>query len=86
MTDRDGRKIFEGDIVKHFNDTTIPSKFDIGIISWDKQTCRFHRNSTEDNNEFFLITEDCKYEVIGNIFDNPEMVGERERVKCKEKS
>lgn len=86
LTDRDGRKIFEGDIVKHFNDTTIPSKFDIGIISWDKQTCRFHRNSTEDNNEFFLITEDCKYEVIGNIFDNPEMVGERERVKCKEKS
>lgn len=76
LADKDGRKIFEGDIVKHFYDPKIPSKVDEGIISWDGSECGFHRSSREDNC-FYKITDHCKYEVIGNIFDNPELTGKR---------
>lgn len=80
LTDKNGRKIFEGDIIKHFNNPQIPSNFDEGIISWCEKYCKFHRSSLEDQG-FYLINSECQYEVIGNIFDNPELlnqVGNRE--------
>lgn len=73
LTDKSGRKIFEGDIVKHFYDSKILSKVNVGIISWNESKCGFHRSSREDNC-FYKITDYCKYEVIGNIFDNPELL------------
>ena len=66
LCDKDGKKIFEGDIVK---DCDTDRCFEV----------RYERNSfirrTEEG--FFLYTFDCScLEVIGNIHDNPELLGE----------
>lgn len=76
LTDRRGRKIFEGDIVKHFNNSEDDEKYVIGCIKWDQDSCKFV-NEHEDGLQYSIFSK-CIYEVIGNIFDNPGMEGEGE--------
>ena len=67
LTDKNGRKIFEGDILKANNGH-------IGYVAFSEggfvKACRCHFNFTNlygDNQE-----------VIGNIHDNPELIGGEE--------
>lgn len=71
LTDRNGTKIFEGDIIKHLNNSDVG--FDIGKVYWDDKYCQFCRTSNGDIHNY-RISADCCYEVIGNIYDNPELV------------
>ena len=80
LTDKNGKKIFEGDIVRHHNDNpyALPSIFEKGKVYWDEQYCGWRRTS---NGAFhhgcvktYRIAPDCNYEVIGNIYDNPELL------------
>lgn len=69
LTDKNGRKIFEGDIVV-VNDED--GKF---VIKWDSKDARFTMESKS------LVTDFSAYwgyqtEVIGNVFDNPELLEE----------
>lgn len=72
LTDKNGKKIFEGDILsahlddQHLDDITYV-KITWNGFSW----CM--RESTEDD----VMSEfDCNtFEVCGNIFDNPELIG-----------
>jgi len=74
LHDKNGKEIYEGDIVKLF----IPvGKIYICIISWDKFNTGFMCNSIK--NDLFLVASGeliRNGEVIGNIYENPELLKE----------
>ena len=59
LTDKNGKKIFEGDIVESPNGTQ-------GFIEWQNAECAFLVNIGDD----WQTMDDCPYEVVGNIYDN----------------
>jgi uncharacterized phage protein (TIGR01671 family) len=71
LTDKNGKKIFEGDIIKHYNDNQNPERFEVGMVWWDDSHLCFKRTS---NPESVYVWRNCIYEVIGNIHDNPELL------------
>lgn len=77
LTDKNGKRIFEGDIVKHHNQNPIKEfSIDIGSVFYYSKTCRFLRTSKLFPDECLEINSICEYEVIGNIHDNPELMKE----------
>lgn len=59
LTDKNGKKIFEGDIVESPNGTR-------GFVEWQNAECAFLVNIDDD----WQTMDDCPYEVVGNIYDN----------------
>lgn len=67
LTDMNGRKIFEGDIVWDNYDE------DYGKVEWDNDTARFIITcSTSTVNSDNTCGEEL--EIVGNVYDNPEMM------------
>lgn len=67
LKDKNGKKIFEGDIIKDCLD-------EIGIIEYKPKRAAFVVKNWEDG--YILWTQD-NIEVIGNIFENPELLEEK---------
>ena len=75
LTDKNGKKIFEGDIVKHYNNSD--DGFDVGMLYWDETFSQWKRTSIGNfhHRSFtYSMSRSCDYEVIGNIHDNPELL------------
>ena len=71
LTDKNGVKIFEGDILKGCYDEDNPEEYAVLVVFWDNGW-RMHQNAAEPD---FLEEFDCRIcEVIGNIHDNPELL------------
>ncbi len=77
-TDKNGKKIWENDIVKQFADCneTGESLYYFYIIRWNEEYCAFEAADIYSK-ESYLFTDLQDIEVIGNIFDNPELIGEK---------
>ena len=66
LKDKNGKEIFDGDIV------------DINgcknrVVEWDEDWCGFYLSRELNPVGYFLSEE---YEIIGNIYENPELLGD----------
>lgn len=76
LHDKNGKEIYEGDIVKSsmpYNDTTIDK---IDVVEWNDEVCSFEL--TKGVRTFF---KGLIHEVIGNIWENPELLGGQDDTK-----
>ncbi len=72
LTDKNGKKIFEGDILKDHSFTID----DFSKVVYDTENAQF---SLADCDEICDTMEEWEryredYEIVGNIYDNPELV------------
>lgn len=70
MTDIHGKNIFEGDVVRHYNQPDAPELFSTGLLFWDDHTLRFMRTTDICPPKSVSVAAYCRYEVIGNIHDD----------------
>jgi uncharacterized phage protein (TIGR01671 family) len=68
LKDMNGKKIFEYDIVKLF----LIDGEEIGVIKWHDAKCRFMFYS----DGCYSFDDTCIFEIIGNTYDNPELLNE----------
>ena len=75
LTDKNGRKIFEGDIVGLYSEYR--KEWDYGVVKYGEFNC----SCCEGVYGWYFDDEDIRrydeYEVKGNIFDNPELIGDQ---------
>lgn len=69
LKDKSGRLIYEGDIVKIFHVSgTMQGRYFFDVVKWNDLRCRF------ETENYGIIDDDDIYEVIGNIYENPELL------------
>lgn len=75
LTDKNGTKIFEGDIVRFIDiDFDGSERKAVGVIAWNRKAANFDIVKGTYRLDFhYPVFEEI--EVIGNIYDNPELVG-----------
>lgn len=66
LTDKNGRKIFEGDILRFEDCSNYP-------VVWDSDYCAFGSCWYSDFDHLSKYRS-IKIKVVGNIFDNPELL------------
>lgn len=83
LHDKNGREIYEGDIVSFGSvwnngaNEDIDEEFHIGVVEYDPHDAVYNVNCEESGEHRFLFMEVVNYDgfgVIGNIFENPELL------------
>ena len=76
LRDEDGKKIFEGDIVGYIDCTSTENGYSEhycrGRVAWDEETASFQVTERLSAESYEVLDRGCN--VLGNIFDNPELL------------
>lgn len=77
LTDKNGVKIFEGDIVNYFGKDFLNHlvTFDKGSF-WFEFLSKYTRKIRDQKRDLIFSNVSMCGEVIGNIYDNPELIGD----------
>lgn len=80
LTDKNSKEIYEGDIVKVYYRDTRWKLYGYYGVFWDDLNAHYVLSKSEDTDEadFVLGGFNYKQEVIGNIHENPELLGGEE--------
>jgi len=78
LYDKNGKEIYEGDIVK-FEDVS-GYKDGCASVIWHEDSCGYYLENDDDNiyDTLYDFTPSYQMEIIGNIHENPELLEERE--------
>lgn len=77
LKDKNGKEIYEGDVIKcnpHWSNGDI---YEVGVITWEKQRAGFMVNVgrlTVQGFKSLKMGGASHKEVIGNIYENPELI------------
>ena len=87
LKDKNGREIYEGDVVNGICDIIFQGKINEGtfFIAWDSREGRWELTSQEEKRMWndrmriphFVISEAWTLEIIGNIYENPELIKDK---------
>ena len=85
LKDKNGKEIYEGDIVTYLdgNEWSTESGYDceeflnIGVINFDTEYARFDVTNKESADYEEIFEGGGDFEVIGNIYENPELLEDK---------
>mgnify|MGYP001569391785 CR=1 FL=1 len=72
LHDKNGKEIYEGDILKHILDGFEPHE--LLSVYWDEELNGFSSHSLDKEHLYQTPIMNNEYEVIGNIYENPELL------------
>jgi uncharacterized phage protein (TIGR01671 family) len=78
LTDKNGKEIYENDIVRVIKLGKTNKTDYIGVVGWCNMNSCFAFNVDDDKKYNWILgsLSEMKYEVIGNVLENPEFLGE----------
>ncbi len=76
LKDKNGKQIFEGDILSAYLDEIAPENETRLVVEWDYERAAYYGANLgfRGYKDFFVGGFEKNFEVIGNIYDNPELL------------